>query len=165
MANLIWNEATDIAQKWKGFFRITDGSDTYRYKELATLEIFTSADFEKHYSDTGVKTLESTGDSSTFTLTTKKTADLWDTTTASSTTLERTIGFLQNAIINDRVIPLLEFEGIDETEAALNRFIHQKFTAYVLNIRSSNRDPGTGADFVEFSGEIRTIDESNRQAT
>ena len=165
MANLDWNEAVDVAQKFKGFFRVTDGGDTYRYKELATLEIFTAADFEKHYSDTGIKTLESTGDSSTFTLTTKKTADLWDTVSALTTTQTRTIGFLQNAIINDRVIPLLTFEGIDETEASTNRFIHQLFTAYVLNIRSSDRDPGTGADFVEFSGEIRTITESNRQST
>jgi len=159
-----WNEAVDIAQKYKGFFRVTDGTDTYRYKELATLEIFTSADFEKHYSDTGIKTLESNGDSSTFTLITKKTADLWDTTTATSTDKERTIGFLQNAIINDRIIPLLEFEGINETEATSNAFVHVKFTAYVLTIRSS-RDPGIGADDIEIAGEIRTIEESNRQIT
>ncbi len=165
MADLLWNQAADIAQKYKGFFRVTDGGDTYRYKELTTLEILTAADIEKHYSDTGLKTLESIGDSSTFTLTTKKTADLWDTTSALTTTLTRTIGFLQNAIINDRVIPLLTFEGIDETEAASNNFIHQLFTAYVLNIRSSNREAGTGADFLQFSGEIRTITESNRQAS
>jgi len=164
MANLNWNQSTDIAQKFKGFFRITDGSDTYRYKELQTLEIFTTADFEKHYSDDGVKNIFSGGDSSKFTMTTKKTADLWDTTTVSSTTQTRTIGFLQNAIINDRIIPLLEFEGINETEAASNSFIHQKFTAYVLIIRGS-RDPAAGADDIEISGEIKSLTESNRQAT
>lgn len=164
MANLIWNEASNIAQKFKGFFRVTDGGDTYRYKELQTLEIITAADIEKHYSDTGIKTLESLGDSSTFRILTKKTADLWDTTSALSTTKVRTIGFLQNAIINDRVIPLLTFEGINETEAASNKFIHQKFTAYVLNIRGS-RDPAAGADDIEISGEIRTITESNRQSS
>jgi len=164
MTDLNWNEAKDIAQKFKGFFRVTDGSDTYRYKELQTLEIITAADIEKHYSDTGIKTLESLGDSSTFRISTKKTADLWDTTSASSTTAIRTIGFLQNAIINDRVIPLLEFEGINETEAANNAFIHQKFNAYVLNIRSS-RDPAAGADDIEISGEIRDIAESNRQGS
>jgi len=164
MADLIWNEAVNIAQKFKGFFRITDGANTYRYKELQTMEIITAADIEKHYSDTGIKTLESLGDSSTFRISTKKTADLWDTTSALTTADVRTIGFLQNAIINDRIIPLLEFEGINETEAAANRFIHQLFTAYVLNIRGS-RDPAAGADDIEISGEIRTITESNRQVT
>lgn len=164
MANNNWNQSADIAQKFKGFFRITDSGDTYRYKELQTMEIFTSADFEKHYSDTGVKTLESTGDSSTFSIITKKTADLWDTTSAISTTKQRTIGFLQNTIINDRVIPLLTFEGINETEASSNIFIHQKFLAYVLSIRDT-RDPAAGADNIEISGEIRSITESNRQST
>lgn len=164
MANLNWNQATDIAQKFKGYFRITDGVNTYRYKELQTLEIFTVSDIEKHYSDTGIKTLESNGDSSTFTMTTKKTADLWDTTSASTTTQSRSIGYLQNAIINERIVPLLEFEGIDESEASSNKFIHQKFTAYVLNIRSS-RETGLGSDAIDISGEIRTIEESNRQAS
>lgn len=164
MADLDWNEASDIAQKFKGFFRVTDGTDTYRYKELQTLEIITAADIEKHYSDTGIKTLESLGDSSTFRILTKMTADLWDTTSALSTTQVRTIGYLQNAIVNDRIIPLLTFEGINETEANNNKFVHQKFTAYVLNIQSS-RDPAAGADDIEISGEIRTITESNRQSS
>ncbi len=164
MTNLNWNEATNIAQKFKGFFRITDGSDTYRYKELQTMEIITAADVEKHYSDSGDKNLESAGDSSTFSISTKKTADLWDTSGIGSSPDARTIGALQNDIINNRIIPLLEFEGINETEAASNSFIHQKFTAYVLNIRGS-RDPAAGADDIEISGEIRKLTESNRQAT
>lgn len=164
MADLNWNQAGDISQKFRGFFRITEGADTYRYREMQSLEIFTSADFEKHYSDSGLKTIESTGDSATFTLTTKKTADLWDTTTAGSTTQQRSIGFLQNAIINDRVIPLLTFEGINETEASANRFIHVRFTAYVLSIRDS-RDTADGSYNIEISGEIRTITESNRDST
>ena len=163
MTNLNFNDASSIAKKFKGFFRITDGNNTYRYKELQTVTIITVADFEKHYSDDGTKTLESIGDSSTFSLTTKKTADLWDTSPASSTDDIRTIGFYQEAIINDRLIPLATFEGISETEAT-NSFIHVKFSAYILNIQDS-RDPTDGSYNITITGEIRTITESNRQTT
>jgi hypothetical protein len=159
-----WNEAQDIAQKFKGFFQIEDGGTFYRYKQLQELEIITAADIEKHYSDSGFKTLDSLGDSSTFRLVTKKTADLWDTTPLTSTTQERTIGFLQNQIINDRIIPLLTFEGVNETEAASNSFIVQEFTAFVLNIQGS-REPSAGADDIEISGEIQTMTVSQRQAS
>jgi hypothetical protein len=159
-----FNEASDIAKKFKGFFRITDGVDTFRYKELQTVTITTIADTEKHYSDDGTKSLESIGDSSTFSLTTKKTADLWDTASASSTTQIRTIGFYQNAIINDRLIPLATFEGISETEATSDKFVHVQFTAFVLNIQES-RDPTDGSYNVTITGEIKSLTESNRQAT
>lgn len=164
MTNLDFNEASEIAKKFKGFFRITDGSDTFRYKELQTVTITTVADTEKHYSDDGSKTMESIGDSSTFSLTTKKTADLWDTTSASSTTEVRTIGFYQNAIINDRLIPVATFEGISETEATSNKFIHVKFVAFILNIQDS-RDPSDGSYNITITGEIKSLTESNRQST
>jgi len=164
LANLNFNEAVDIAKKFKGFFRITDGANTYRYKELQTVTITTVADVEKHYSDTGIKSLNSIGDSSTFSLTTKLTADLFDTASASSTTQIRTIGFYQEKIINDREIPLATFEGINETESASNKFIHVVFTAYVLNIQQS-RVQSDGTYNVTITGEIRTLTESNRQAT
>ncbi len=163
MANLDWNEAADIAQKFKGYFRITDGANTYRYKQLQEMEILTAADVEKHYSDTGFKTLDSLGDSSTFRIVTKKTADLWDTSPMTSADA-RTIGSLQNDIINERTIPLLEFEGVNETEAASNAFVHQRFLAYVLNIRGS-REPSAGADDIEISGEIQTMEESERNSS
>jgi len=164
LANLDFNESSEIAKKFKGFFRITDGSNTFQYKELQTITIITVADFEKHYSDSGVKNIESTGDSSTFSLTTKKTADLWDTATASSTTQVRTIGFYQNAIINDRLIPLVTFEGVSETEATSNKFIHVKFTAFVLNIQDS-RDPSDGSYNITITGEIKSLTESNRTSS
>jgi len=164
LTNLDFNEASEIAKKFKGFFRITDGSDTFRYKELQTVTITTVADTEKHYSDDGSKTMESIGDSSTFSLTTKKTADLWDTTSASSTTEVRTIGFYQNAIINDRLIPVATFEGISETEATSNKFIHVKFVAFILNIQDS-RDPSDGSYNITITGEIKSLTESNRQST
>ena len=164
MANQNFNEASDIAKKFKGFFRITDGTNTFRYKELQTVVITTVADFEKHYSDDGIKTLESIGDSSVFSLTTKLTADLFDTASASSTTQIRTIGFYQNAIINDRVIPLATFEGVSETEATSNKFIHVKFTAFVLNIQQS-RVQSDGSYNVTITGEIKSLTESNRTSS
>jgi len=164
LANLDFNEATDIAKKFKGFFRITDSSNTYRYKQLQTVTITTVADFEKHYSDTGIKSLNSIGDSSTFSLTTKLTATLFDTASASATTQVRTIGFYQQQIINDRTIPLATFEGVNETEASSNKFIHVKFIAYILNIQQS-RVQSDGTYNVTITGEIKTLTESNRQTT
>ncbi len=164
MANNNFNEASDIAKKFKGFFRITDGSNTFRYKELQTVTITTVADTEKHYSDDGTKTMESIGDSSTFSLTTKKTADLWVTVTAANTAEVRTIGFYQNAIINDRLIPVATFEGISETEASSNKFIHVKFVAFIVNIQDS-RDPSDGSYNITITGEIKSLTESNRQST
>ncbi len=107
--------------------------------------------------------MESTGDSSVFSLTTKLTADLFDVTSALSTTLVRTIGFYQNAIINDRLIPLVTFEGISETEAGSNQFIHVKFTAFILNIQQS-RSESDGSYNVTITGEIKSLTESNRQS-
>ena len=164
MANLDFNESSEIAKKFKGFFRITDGGDTFQYKELQTIVITTVADFEKHYSDGGEKNIESIGDSSTFSLTTKKTADLWDTTPASSTTEVRTIGFYQNAIINDRLVPLATFEGVSETEATSNKFIHVKFSAFILNIQDT-RDPTDGSYNITITGEIKSLTESNRTSS
>lgn len=159
-----FNEASDIAKTYKGFFRITDGADTYQYKELQTVTITTVADTEKHYSDDGDKNIESIGDSSTFSLTTKMTADLWDTTSASSTTEVRTIGFYQQKIINERIIPQATFEGVNETEASSNEFVHVEFVAYILNIQQS-RVQSDGSYNITITGEIKTLTESNRQAS
>ncbi len=163
MAFTNFNQAVNIAKKFKGYFLVTDNESgeavEYRYKELQTVTITTVADTEKHYSDDGIKNLESIGDSSTFSLTTKMTADLWDIVSAATTNNERQIGFYQNAILTDRTIPLITFEGINETEATSNKFVHVKFTAYVLNIQQS-RDPSSGADNITITGEIRTLLES-----
>lgn len=164
MAEINFNQASDIAKKFKGFFRITDGSNTYQYKELQTVTITTVADTEKHYSDDGTKSLNSIGDSSTFSLTTKLTADLFDTASAATTTQIRTIGFYQQKIINDRVIPLATFEGVNETEATSNKFIHVIFTAFVLNVQQS-RVQSDGTYNVTITGEIKSLTESNRQSS
>jgi len=159
-----FNQTVDISRTYKGYFTITDGSNKFRYKLLQDITITTLADIEKIYSDTGVKVLLSIGDSSTFSLRTKKTADLWDTVAAATTSQVRTIGFYQNAIINDRLIPEATFEGVSETDAASNKFIVVTFVAFILNIEDT-RNPTTGAPEVVISGEIKSLTESKRQGS
>lgn len=159
-----FNTIGNISRTLKGYFTIKDGSIKYRYKLLQDVITTTVSDFEKFYSDDGEKSLLSIGDSSTFSLRVKKTADLWDTVNSLSTTQVRTIGFYQNAIINDRLIPEAEFEGVSETDAGTNRFIVITFTAFITGIEDT-RNPETGAPEVVISGEIKSLIESKRQLT
>jgi len=66
-------------------------------------------------------------------------------------------------MVNDRVIPIGEFEGVQETEASVNAFIRTRFKAFVENIEDT-RNPTTGAPEVVVSGEIQTIVKSQRVA-
>jgi len=157
-----WNQNADVGLKFNGFFQIFDGATPFRFKELQEVTIIVAADTEKHYSDDGTKSMTSLGDSSTFSMTTKKTADLWDT--ASPSTDTKTVSFFQEQIINNRVIPLATFEGVQETEASSNKFIRVEFTAFVLNIEDT-RLPNTGVPAVVISGELRTIIQSQRTSS
>ena len=156
-----WNEAADIGLKYKGYFQIFDGATPFRFKELQEVTITTIADTEKHYSDDGSKTLSSLGDSSTFEMTTKLTADLFDVVSPATDT--KTISYFQEQIINKRLIPLATFEGVQETEASSNSFIVINFDAFVTNIEIT-RLPSTGVPAVVITGEIKTITQSQRQA-
>jgi len=159
-----WNEIDDVGFKYKGYFQIYDNATTpvpFRFKELQEVTITIIADTEKHYSDDGTKSLTSLGDSSTFSFTTKKTADLWSTSSTSNDV--KTISYFQNLIINDRLIPLGNFEGVQETEASENKFIVRNFNAFVLNIEDT-RLPSTGVPAVVISGEIKNFDKDARQA-
>ena len=159
-----FNQTADISRTYKGYFTIIDSSVRFRYKLLQDVTISTLADIEKIYNDTGAKVILSIGDSSTFTLTTKKSADLWDTTAATTTNKVRTIGFYQNKIINDRVIPEATFEGVSETDASSNRFIVVTFDAFILSI-DDTRNSTTGAPEVVISGEIKSLTTSKRQSS
>ncbi|MEM3136732.1 MAG: hypothetical protein QXW37_08455 [Candidatus Nitrosotenuis sp.] len=157
-----WNQDADVGLTWKGFFQIYDGATPYRFKELVDVTVRTAADTEKTYSDDGKKRKRSIGDSSTYQFRIKKSADLWST--AFPSTDAKTIGYFQNQIINNRVIPKAQFEGVQETEAASNKFVRVKFTATVEDIEDS-RSPTTGAPEVVISGEILTLDQSQRTST
>ncbi len=164
MAVTDFNIIGNISRTLKGYFTIKDGSTKYRYKLLQEVTITTVSDFEKFYSDDGEKALLSIGDSSVFSVRVKKTADLWDTANSSSTTQVRTIGFYQEKIINDRLIPEAEFEGVNETDAGTNKFIVITFNAFITSIEDT-RNPSTGAPEVVISGEIKTLVESKRQSS
>ena len=160
-----WNQETDIGLTFKGFFTINDGISDFQYKLMLDCVISTIADSEKFYSDTGVKNKKSIGDSSTWEITVKKTADLWATGAPPYTGANsKTISAFQTDIINNRILPLLSFEGVQETEAASNEFVHVDFTGYIESIVDT-RNPSTGAPEVTMSGEIRVLNTSNRQAT
>ncbi len=160
-----WNQDSDIALLFKGFFRINDGTSDFEYDLLQEAQIITAADSEKFYSANGVKLKKSTGDSSTFEIRTKKTADLYATGNPPYTGANsKTISAFQTDIITNKIIPTLTFEGVSETEASTNAFIHVRFVAFVENIED-DRNPATGAMEVVISGEIQSITTVNRQAT
>ena len=156
-----WNLDADVALTFKGFFQIYVGATPFRFRELIEAIIITAADTEKYYDDKGNKRKKSIGDSSTFQITVKKTADLYDTTSPAVDT--KTISFFQEQMVNDRIIPIGEFEGVQETEASVNAFIRTRFKAFVENIEDT-RNPTTGAPEVVISGEIQTIVKSQRVA-
>jgi len=157
-----WNIQADIALTYKGFFQIYDGATPFRFKKLQEVTIQISADSEKHYSDDGFKNMDSVGDSSTFQFRTKKTADLFDT--ADPPVDVKTISFFMDQIINQRVLPLGRFEGVQETEAPSNAFVHIDFTAFVTDIEDT-RNAATGAPEIVVSGEIRVMTLAQRDAT
>ena len=160
-----WNKDDEVGLTYKGFFQIYDGATPFRFKSLMEVTIITAADTEKHYDDAGLKRKKSIGDSSTYELRTKKTADLWAVGNPPYTGANlKTISAFQTDIINNRLIPTVSFEGVQETEATTNEFVHVRFTAFVENIEDT-RNPTTGAPEVVISGEIETLTTSNRQAT
>lgn len=157
-----FNKDADIGLTFKGFFQIYDGATPFRFRELIEAIVIVAADSEKHYDDKGNKRKKSIGDSSTFQIRVKKTADLYDTT--SPATDIKTVSFFQEQIINDRVIPIGEFEGVQETEASVNPFTRTRFKAFIENIEDT-RNPATGAPEVVISGEIQSIIKSQRSAS
>ena len=157
-----WNEQINIALTYKGFFQVYDGATPFRFKKLQEVTIIVSADSEKHYSDDGIKNLDSIGDSSTFTFRTKKTADLFDT--ADPPTDTKTISYFMDQIMNERVLPISRFEGVQQTEAPSNAFVHVDFTGFVTDIEDT-RNATTGAPEVVITGEIRVSTLAQRSAT
>lgn len=160
-----WNTEANIALLFKGFFRINDGIGDFEFDLLQEAIVTTTSDTEKFYSTLGTKIKKAIGDSSSFSITVKKSAELWATGSPPYTGANtKTISAFQTDIINNRIVPELTFEGVSETEASTNEFIHVRFVAFVENIEDT-RNPATGAPEVVISGEIKSLVTSNRQAT
>lgn len=159
-----WNEDKDVALTFKGFFTIFDGGTPFRFKELLELTIITAADSEKYYDDEGEKRKKSLGDSSTFEIRVKKTADLYAVGNAPYSGADlKTISHFKQQIMNDRIIPSATFEGVDETEASSNAFVVENIVCFVENIEDA-RTQSTGAKEVVISGEVKKHNFAKRQA-
>lgn len=158
-----WNQDADVGLTFKGYFQIYDGATPYRYKELQDMSVHTASDSEKYYSDDGKKRKKSLGDSSNFQIRIKKSADLYATGNPPYSGGDlKTISYFMNSIINDRVVPEAVFEGVQQTEAASNKFIVVKITCFIETIEDT-RNPGTGVPEVVISGEIKTLTTVKRQ--
>ena len=153
-----WNQNADRATLFKGFFQIFDGATPFRFKQLVDVAVVTSADSEKHYRDDGLKFKDSIGNSSSFSFTIDKTADLFDTATPPTDT--KTISFFIDQIHNN-IIPEARFQGINVTEASVNPTVTYDFVGFVEDIEDV-RTPTTGVYKVQISGEIKTFTSSER---
>lgn len=164
-----WNQEADLVGVFKGVFGIYDNGNhstgvLYTYDSPMTLEILDQADSEKFYSAAGNKRKKSTGDSSTYRLVVKKTADLYDT--VDPPTNVRTISYFRKKISTDKVLPTAAFEGVDEADSAVNKFLRTQFIATVETIRDVPREEGLGAQEIEIAGEILSyVKEGQREAS
>ena len=158
----LWNEFANLIENFKGHVEIKDGATWYKYDEILSWSILTRADVEKHYSTNGVKKVTSIGDSSTYELRIKRTAELYDT--ADPPTQTRTISDFKNQIYGSpRTIPTITLRGVSESNAATNKFVVDEFTATVESI-DELRIESTGAEEVVVSGEILTHTSNKRQS-
>jgi hypothetical protein len=158
-----WNQDADIGLTFKGYFQIYDGATPFRYKELLDCQIITNSDSEKYYNDAGLKRKKSLGDSSSFQIRIKKSADLYASSAPPYSGVNlKTISYFMTAIINDRLVPEAVFEGVQQTESATNKYVVVKFTGFVEHIDDS-RNPGSGVPEVVISGEIKTLTTVIRQ--
>ena len=163
-----WNQEADLVGIFKGVFGIYDNGNhstgvLYTYDHPTTLELLDQADAEKFYSAAGLKRKKSTGNSTTYRLVVKKTADLYDT--ADPPTDVRTISYFRKQIM-DGIIPSAAFEGIDEADSAVNKFLRTQYIATVETIRDIPREEGLGAQEVEIAGELLSyVKEGHRQAS
>ncbi len=158
----LWNESANLIENFKGHVEILDGATWYKYDELLSWSVLTRADTEKHYSTNGDKKKTSIGDSSTYEIRIKRTAELYDT--ADPPTQTRTISDFKNKIYGSpRTIPTISLRGVSESNAAANKFVVDQFTATVENI-DELREEGKGAEEVVVSGEILKHTNNKRQA-
>ena len=150
----LWNEFTNVIENYKGHVEIKDVTTWYKYDEILSWSILTRADVEKHYSTNGVKKITIIGDSSTYELRIKRTAELYDS--ADPPTKTRTISDFKNQIYGSpRTIPTILLRGVSESNATANKFVVDEFNATVESI-DELRIESTGAEEVVISGEILT---------
>ena len=158
-----WNEEADLGHVFKGFLNIYDTAVAFRFKHLVELVFIVQADTEKFYSDAGAKVKKLAGDSSTFEIRVKDTADLYDTDDPPTGDV-RTLSYFINQIMLLKNLPTADFEGVNQYESGANAFVHHRFIGFVESIERARRE-GAGAHEVIISGEMKTHTELQRTAT
>jgi len=157
----VFNQSTDIKQVFKGVFIIFDGATEFQYDELQELVTAFTAGIEKHFSAGGKKKVVISGDDSTATITVKSTADLHDTVFPATDT--KTISFFKHQMMTLRKLPLFTFEGIEESDAASNKFVHSKFDGNIIDI-TETRGRGAGTYETVITVEITALTTDIRNA-
>ena len=137
----IFNTQANLSQVFKGVFIIFDGPTEFQYDELQTMTRSYTPAVEKHFSASGVKKVVKSGDDSTAQIVVKSTVDLHDTVDPPTDT--KTISYFKDQMFNDNNMPEFTFEGIEESDAASNKFIHNKFDGVITDI-SEARNAGAG---------------------
>ena len=159
-----WNQDANLGLTYKGYFSIYDGATPYKYVSLIECTVSVAADSEKYYEVDGTKRKKSLGDSSNFSIRVKKSADLVAAGTPPYSGGDlKTISSFQQDIMNNRIIPSATFEGVQQTEAASNKWMVANFTAFVETIEDT-RNPSTGVPEVVISGEIKVWNSNRRLA-
>ena len=164
MAPTLFNESdVDQVENFNGHVEILDGATWYKFDTLLSWSIFTRFDTEKHYSTNGAKKKTTIGDSSTYEIRVKRTADLYDTNDPS--TEKKSISyFKQLGYTLPRKLPTISLRGVSESNASSDQFIVDEFTATVENI-DEVRDEGKGVEEVTISGEILTHSINDRRTS
>ena len=163
VAPTLWNKSENLIENFKGHIEIFDTATWYKYDEILSWSVLTRADSEKHYSTNGDKKKTSIGDSSTYELRIKRTAELYDTNP--TPTQIRTISSFKAKIYGKpRTLQTITLRGVSESNAASDKFIVDEFTATVEDI-DELREEGKGAEEVVVSGEILSHAVNDRQTT
>lgn len=166
------NAQADQILVFKGYFQIYVGATPYKFNEIQELEISIRADAEKHYSSGGVKKKVPAGDSSSWRLVIKNTTDLYDTTDPPIDT--KTLSYIISQIMGTsvsggptpavRALPLMKFEGVNQSESSVNAFVHHLFNGYIEEVtKQRNREAGT--EEIVLSGEIQSHISNQRTAS
>ena len=135
------NKWENVARIFKGYFQIYVSSTAYAYQHLVEMREETNANYAVHYSTSGQKKLASVGHDSKYTIRLDDTAELYDT--AATPTDTKSISYFVDKIL-DNSIPEIEFEGVEESDAAANKFIRSRFKGGVVGTnKTRNTTTGT----------------------
>lgn len=167
MAEKDQNLDTQLAHTFKGVLKVI-ATDSYSMVELQELELSWGVEIEKHYTHTGKKKVVISGDNSRFRWVCKETADMYATEAsdppAPSAAEQLTASYILDQMITKRILPEINFDAIEETEASSPNFVHNQFKG-VIDTAPKRRITDSGVYELEFEGEITEHTLSQLQAS